>query len=260
MTIPFEKYHGTGNDFILIDNRNLQFDANDHDLIRKMCSRRFGIGADGLMFLQNHDDMDFEMVYFNADGHESSMCGNGGRCITAFAAKLNIILEKASFMAVDGIHESIMDPYGNVQLKMNDVEAVEKMDDAYILNTGSPHYVIFKPIQIEKEIIKAAHAIRYGPGFEEEGVNVNFVGIHDDTEIFVRTYERGVEDETLSCGTGVVAAAIATFLYQSKGRVEYNIVTRGGNLSVRFEARNDHFENIWLSGGAQFVFSGLYAK
>jgi diaminopimelate epimerase len=258
MTIPFEKYHGTGNDFILIDNRNLQFDANDHDLIRKMCSRRFGIGADGLMLLQNHDDVDFEMVYFNADGHESSMCGNGGRCITAFAAKLGIIKEQAKFLAIDGAHESIIEPNGKVHLKMNDVKYFEIIGRDYFMDTGSPHYMTFKSIAIDGDLIKKAHAIRYNTRFEEEGVNVNFIEILDEGKIRVRTYERGVEDETLSCGTGLVAAAIAVFLKESEGTDQYKIETKGGQLSVRFKPIDRQFEDIWLSGDAQFVFSGVY--
>jgi diaminopimelate epimerase len=259
MNISFDKYHGTGNDFILIDNREMRFDRNQNDLIRRMCNRRFGIGADGLMLLQNHDRFDFEMIYFNADGHESSMCGNGGRCITAFASKLNIIREKAKFLAIDGIHESIIEPNGTVHLKMNDVKYFEIIGRDYFMDTGSPHYLIFKTIVNKGDLIAKAHTIRYNSRFEEEGVNVNFIEKLEEGQIKVRTYERGVEDETLSCGTGVVAAAIASFLQKSTGPEQYNITTLGGELSVRFKSIDRQFEDIWLSGDAQFVFSGVYA-
>ena len=255
MTLPFYKYQGTGNDFIILDNRTGNFTQLTSVQIAYLCDRRFGIGADGLMMLQLKDGYDFEMLYYNADGNEGSMCGNGGRCLVAFSKQMGVIDKTAAFLATDGFHEAVVKENGWVELKMKDVNSIEKNADHAVLNTGSPHY-----IRWEKDIAKTAvydegKRIRNSPPFIKEGINVNFVQVHEDA-LSVRTYERGVEAETLSCGTGVTAAAIAASS-ATIGQQEQKILTPGGELKVKFEKISDSsFENIWLCGPATFVFSG----
>lgn len=258
MRIPFFKYHVTGNDFILIDNRQHLYNELSSNQIKKMCDRHFGIGADGLMFINNSNDnsFDFEMKYFNSDGNESSMCGNGGRCISVFAKDLGIVKTQARFKAIDGLHESFIEDKNFVRLKMNDVLNVKVYETFYQLNTGSPHYVHFDNNTPVLNIKKEGALIRYSPMFKEEGINVNFVKMISENEIFVRTYERGVEDETLSCGTGVTASAIA-LKYNNNGSHEVAVNTLGGKLKVEFDASENQFLNVWLSGDAKFVFSGI---
>lgn len=258
MNISFYKYQGTGNDFILIDNRNNKWISKDQiELVKHLCDRRFGIGADGLILLENHDDYDFEMVYFNSDGNESSMCGNGGRCISAFASYMGMIKDKCRFIAVDGEHEAVIKEDDWVELKMMDVENIEKGEDYFLLDTGSPHYVIFVEDVDDINVVENGQAIRYSKRFKEKGVNVNFVELAK-SKIIVATYERGVEDETLSCGTGVTAAAISYYLRNpSKNNTEVSIESKGGNLLVRLEPNNEiGFKNIWLCGKAELVFKG----
>ncbi len=255
MTIDFYKYQGTGNDFVIIDNRDLSISREDTALVKKLCDRKFGVGADGLILLQNKEGYDFEMVYFNSDGNESTMCGNGGRCITAFAAFLGVIKDSCIFLAIDGPHEAKIDNGDWVELKMMDVSTVEKGEDYYLLNTGSPHYVIFVEDIDDINVVENGQAIRYSKRFKKEGVNVNFVE-STKTEIIVATYERGVEDETLSCGTGVVASAISYKLRHPEVK-EVDIQTKGGNLKVRLDQSADgQFQNLWLCGKAQQVFQG----
>lgn len=256
MTIPFFKYQGTGNDFVIIDQRHQQYlQAADQPAIEGLCDRRFGIGADGLMLLQQKAGYDFEMVYFNSDGRESSMCGNGGRCITAFAHRLGVFHESCRFWAIDGEHEAVVRPDRWVELKMIDVQDVEAGKGFYYLNTGSPHYVTFTEGLGDLDVYREGRAIRYSDRFREVGTNVNFVQLEPEG-IAVATYERGVEDETLSCGTGVTAAAIAYHLQQggSSGRIPVRV--KGGTLEVRFEARSSGFGEIWLCGPAEMVFQG----
>lgn len=253
----FYKYQGTGNDFVMIDQRETHFLTRTHvDVIERLCDRRFGIGADGLILLQNKEGYDFEMIYFNSDGRESSMCGNGGRCIVAFAKQLGVIENKAHFLAIDGEHEAIVRPDGWIDLKMSDVKSVEQGNDFYYLNTGSPHYVAFVNKVLEVNVFEQGRAIRYNDRFKAEGTNVNFVEATNDG-ITVATYERGVEDETLSCGTGVTAAAMAHYLKSSK-KIPTNIPiqVKGGKLEVRFEPEGQGFTNIWLCGLAELVFEG----
>lgn len=255
MTYTFYKYQGTGNDFVLIDNRQDKFSKNDTKLVKYLCDRRFGIGADGLILLENHDKLDFKMVYFNSDGNESSMCGNGGRCLVAFAKFLDIIYSKATFEAIDGVHKaSIKDE--TVKLQMQDVETIDKFDSHVFLNTGSPHHVQFES-ELETFDIKHEGAkIRYSKPYNEAGSNINFVKKINDEVFAVRTYERGVEDETLSCGTGVTAVALAMNYI---GETEKNLVTlktEGGNLQVSFDKENDSFKNVWLIGPAKQVYMG----
>jgi diaminopimelate epimerase len=266
LNISFYKYQGTGNDFIMIDDRELIFPSSDTQLIGRLCDRRFGIGADGLILLQPHDELGFYMKYYNADGNESSMCGNGGRCIAAFAAQLGVVIEAAKFMAIDGPHDvlisAIEDASRFIKLKMQAVKDIDKRPGkTYVLNTGSPHYVRFIDENLsELNIVSEAKKIRYNDEFAAEGINVNFVSVLDETAISVRTYERGVEDETLSCGTGVTAAALslATLKKLPSGHYIISVKVMGGELKVSydFDADNQSFSNIWLQGPATYVFKG----
>ena len=253
MILTCYKYQGTGNDFVIVDNRqqNIQLTTQQ---IKWLCDRRFGIGADGFMLLELHNDIDFKMVYYNSDGKESSMCGNGGRCIVAFAKQLGIINEQAKFIAIDGLHDAeIKNDF--VSLKMNDVKEVEVGEDYYYLNTGSPHYVKFVSDITNYNVFEEGKKIRYNTRFNAEGTNVNFIE-KNEQELIVRTYERGVENETLSCGTGVTAAALVACLAgNSTSKNNCAIKTLGGNLNVKFEkVLETNFYNIWLEGPATFVF------
>ncbi len=253
MQLQCYKYQGTGNDFVLIDNREKTISLTTEQ-IKWLCDRRFGIGADGLMLLELEPGIDFKMVYFNSDGNESSMCGNGGRCITAFAKYLGIVTTHAKFLAIDGIHEAKIDNSW-VSLKMNDVREVEAGDGYFYLNTGSPHYVKFVNGIENFDVFTEGKKIRNNDRFVFEGTNVNFIE-KKDNELFVRTYERGVEDETLSCGTGVTAAALVAALKGvSTDKNNCSIKTLGGYLNVKFDkVLENTFYNIWLEGPATFVF------
>lgn len=260
MELSFYKYQGTGNDFVMVDNRQQIVSKNNTNLIKSLCDRKFGIGADGLILLENSENPsdDFKMVYFNSDGRESSMCGNGGRCIVAFAHYLGIVKEKAAFTAIDGFHEAIIDN-NLVGLKMMEVKEIKRKDAAVFLNTGSPHHVIFSAKKVDElDIREHGAAIRYSSEYNEAGgTNVNFVEVIDKNNLKVRTYERGVEDETLSCGTGVTAVAIAAFATGKVDSPNVNLETPGGILSVSFEPQGAGFQNIWLSGPAKQVFKGV---
>lgn len=259
MEITFYKYQGTGNDFIMVDNRNLALPRHNTQLYKHLCDRRFGIGADGFIMVQNKEGYDFEMVYFNSDGNESSMCGNGGRCIVMFAKQLGIIKDKTHFLAVDGPHDAEIFENGWVSLKMKDVETVEQLGDDYFLDTGSPHYVRFVGEELSNfPLIDTAKHIRYNDRFAEKGTNVNIVHSNDNGVLDVRTYERGVEDETYSCGTGVTAVALAAYAQKPTGKgITQPISTPGGKLQITFDkVAANHYQNIWLQGPAQFVFSG----
>jgi len=255
MTIEFHKYQGTGNDFILIDNRETGC-LLSNEQVKFLCNRHFGIGADGLMLLENEVSFDFKMIYFNSDGHLSSMCGNGGRCITAFAKQLGIIKEKTRFFAVDGAHDAVISG-GQISLKMNDVKNVEVGADYYFLNTGSPHHVKIVNDVNKMDVVEEGKKIRYSEKYRVEGTNVNFIEKLEDA-IFVRTYERGVENETLSCGTGVTAAALVSAIKGfNQEKNSCRVLTRGGELQVTYERVLDHtFYNIWLEGSAEFVYKG----
>ena len=256
MTIHFRKYQGTGNDFILLDNRENLYNALSLAQIKFLCDRHFGIGADGLMLLNASADFDFEMKYYNSDGNESSMCGNGGRCITAFAKELGIISSKAVFKAIDGRHESVIDAQGIVRLNMNAVNGIQVNETYTELNTGSPHYVHFTDYVDEMDMKLEGKLIRYSPKYKDEGINVNFVEKLSDSSIYVRTYERGVEDETLSCGTGVTASAIA-FKVNEGGPQHVKVKTLGGDLEVFFTMENKNaVHSVLLCGKAEFVFQG----
>ncbi|WP_347159615.1 diaminopimelate epimerase [Pontibacter chitinilyticus] len=254
MAITFYKYQGTGNDFVMVDNRKQIFPTDDEQFIKHLCDRRKGVGADGLILLQDHPDYDFEMVYFNADGRLGSMCGNGARCTVRFAKQMGMIEDVACFLAADGEHQASIER-DLIQLKMNDVKQVEKIGSDYYLSTGSPHYVRFVADVQELDVYTEGRAIRYNARFNEKGTNVNFVQRLSDNEIFVRTYERGVEDETLSCGTGVTACALVASMQGMQSPVKVKVL--GGELEVAFErAPEGGFKYIYLIGPARLVFTG----
>ncbi len=255
MEIHFYKYQGTGNDFVMVDNRSQVFPRNNVSLIQKLCDRRFGIGADGLILLEPSEAHDFTMVYFNADGKEGSMCGNGGRCIVAFAKKLHMIKNKTTFVAADGLHYAEI-KNGLVNLKMADVENIEIYDTHAFLNTGSPHHVNFCNIVENLNVREMGSKIRYGAPYFEEGTNVNFVEQISGDSFKVRTYERGVEDETLACGTGVTAVAIAANKSNKTTEEKIYIDVLGGKLEVSFKKEGNIYKNVFLKGPAQFVFEG----
>ena len=253
--MKFSKYQGAGNDFIMVDDRQLGFSMNQES-IEKLCNRHFGIGADGLILLQKDEVTDFKMVYFNSDGNESSMCGNGGRCLTRFAEDLGICQNKTSFNAVDGLHLANMTAQ-NIELKMINVSSVYVFQTHSFLNTGSPHHVEFVNDVDAVDVKHKGAQIRYGSPYFEEGSNVNFVEILNDHSLKIRTYERGVEDETLACGTGITAAAIAAFECGKISTNQVKVFSLGGELEVKFEKNvSGGYENIWLIGPAEKVFEG----
>lgn len=255
MNIHFYKYQGTGNDFVILDNRDGAYAALTREQIHFMCDRRFGIGADGLMMLNLKTGYDFEMKYYNSDGRPGSMCGNGGRCLVKFAYHLGIVKDRYCFIAIDGEHEADID--GDIiSLKMKDVDEVNSYGVDATLNTGSPHYVKIVGNLMDTDVVQRGRDIRYSPPFEREGVNVNFVQVKDEDEIIVRTYERGVEDETLSCGTGVTASALVCY-HNEAGFNNVTVNTKGGKLTVEFDRIDDGtYSNIWLCGPAEKVFEG----
>lgn len=250
----FYKYQGTGNDFLLFDNRNGELTLTN-DTIAALCHRRFGVGGDGLMLLQEEAGYDFRMVYYNSDGGESTMCGNGGRCMVAFAKSLGLIKDTAKFIAIDGVHSAKIDDDGNVHLHMNDVQQIDFHEGYTILNTGSPHYVKWVKEVNNTDVFHEGRKTRNQAEYQPKGINVNFVEIQPE-KLLVRTYERGVEDETLSCGTGVTAAAIAATC-SSTGSFTSSIETPGGQLKVSFTKNTPTTaHNVILSGPATFVFKG----
>lgn len=256
MDIQFYKYQGTGNDFIILDNRDGRYSGLTDAAIEQMCHRKFGIGADGLMLLENEAGYDFKMKYHNADGKEGSMCGNGGRCLVQFANDQGIIKEAYHFIATDGPHDAIIQADGLVKLKMKDVDQIYVSADSSVLNTGSPHYIHWVTDLDGFDVFNQGRNIRYNETYKHEGINVNFVKKQEDS-IRVRTYERGVEDETLSCGTGVTAAAIASST--SLGQQHIHVQVEGGKLSVSFNRIGEkQFTDVWLIGPATFVYSGKY--
>jgi diaminopimelate epimerase len=253
MSISFYKYQGTGNDFIMIDNRSMTFPQENLPLIQKLCDRKFGIGADGLILIQEKSGLDFEMVYFNADGSQS-MCGNGARCAVAFARQLGIIDSITHFLAIDGEHKASISEQ-IVSLKMNDVDSIVSMDNDFFINTGSPHHIRYVQQILDYPVVEEGAKIRYSEAYSPKGTNVNFVSPLSTDQIFVRTYERGVEDETLSCGTGVTACAI--HYGHIKGLSAVKITTLGGELEVKFESNGlGGFKEILLIGPALPVYQG----
>jgi len=257
MKIPFSKYHGTGNDFIIIDNREFQWKPTPEE-IAFLCDRHFGIGADGLMLLTEKPGTDFYMTYYNSDGRESTMCGNGGRCMIIFARSLALSGDETRFQAIDGEHIGKVTQKEDsliVSLKMKDVTVNEVEAGHLFLETGSPHYVVFKTGVEAMDLTTEARKIRYSKRFREEGTNVDFVEIMQD-HLFVRSYERGVEDETLSCGTGVTASALALAVKNPSQDSSVEVHTRGGTLTVSYKQKGNSFTDIWLKGPAMLVFRG----
>lgn len=256
MKIQFYKYQGTGNDFVILDNRTGQYNDLTRKQVEKICHRRFGVGADGLMLLNQKEGYDFEMIYYNADGNPSTMCGNGGRCLVKFAYDKGIHKFTYKFTAVDGEHEAEIDNDNSIRLKMQDVSNVEEHSGYAVLNTGSPHYVKYSNNVDETDVYETGRAIRNSSKYVKEGINVNFVESTGEDSIYVRTYERGVEDETLSCGTGVTAASLMS-AHNERGFNRVEVKTPGGYLSVEFNKVSDkEFIDIWLCGPATFVYNG----
>lgn len=254
MKIKFQKYQGTGNDFIVLDNRDNQFDELALDQIHFLCNRRFGVGADGLIWVKNHPELDFEMRYYNADGSRS-FCGNGARCAVKFAQSLGLFETECRFLAIDGVHSAFVSD-GLIHLQMSDVDTIDSFEQDWIVNTGSPHYVRFCPDLANYDIIEFGKSVRYSPPFREKGINVNLV-VRAQHGLELVTYERGVEDETLSCGTGATAAAIA-MIYDSKhsGKFLVPIHVKGGDLFVSGIYANGRFSQLFLIGPAEKVFYG----
>jgi diaminopimelate epimerase len=256
MKTTFYKYQGTGNDFIFIDNRQDNFPKNNTKLIEKLCDRRFGIGADGLILLENSKDSDFNMVYYNSDGNQSSMCGNGGRCIVAFAKNLGLISGETTFRATDGLHYASILGNGDISLQMKDVVEVKIETDYVFLNTGSPHHVMLVNDLDNYDVKSIGAAIRYSDLYGKAGSNVNFVKQLSADHFRLRTYERGVEDETLSCGTGATAAAIAMNVLGKTNSHIIQLDVEGGKLEVSFDKVDERYIDVFLKGPATFVFQG----
>jgi diaminopimelate epimerase len=265
--IHFYKYQATGNDFVIIDNRSGQYSFSESQ-VRQICHRKFGIGADGLMLIEKHPTLDFNLVYYNSDGSQS-LCGNGSRAAVSMAAKLGMVNGKAKFNAYDGTHEADLAPNGIVRLKMHNVENVQQHSQDFFINTGSPHFIRFIDTIENYPVYDEGKTIRYSDSYKPGGTNVNFVELKPENSIFVRTYERGVENETLSCGTGVTAAALAASFKGYASPVK--IKTMGGNLSVEFKSghsghnsgisdrqngQRGTFTDIFLVGPAKLVFEG----
>lgn len=261
MRVHFYKYQATGNDFVLIDNRSGNYDLSK-DQIVSICDRKFGVGADGLMLLEKHPSAHFNLQYYNSDGSQS-LCGNGSRAAVKMAASLGMVNGKASFQAFDGLHDAEIEKDGIVRLRMNDVSGVQMLDNGdFFMNTGSPHYIRFVTDIRNYAVVETARPIRYSAEYMPGGTNVNFVERMGPNKIFVRTYERGVENETLSCGTGVTAAALAAFFEMEQSKVQ--VQTLGGDLQVEFTRRHPGassgqagiFQDIYLVGPAKLVFEG----
>lgn len=256
MKITFYKYEGTGNDFVMIDNRSNHFPKENTALVAKLCDRRFGIGADGLILLENDAETDFRMVYYNSDGNTSSMCGNGGRCLVAFAKRLSIIENETTFIATDGLHHATIFDDGTVSLQMKDVDAIEITAEHVFLDTGSPHHVQMEENLPQLDVKTQGANIRYSEMYGKAGSNVNFVSQENDDTFSVRTYERGVEDETLSCGTGATAVAIAMKALGKTHSDNVNLNVEGGKLQVSFRQIEEKYTDVFLKGPATFVFKG----
>jgi diaminopimelate epimerase len=255
MKIRFSKYQATGNDFIIVDNRPGTLKLTTEQ-VQRLCDRKFGVGADGLMLIERDGSSDFNLVYYNSDGSQS-LCGNGSRAAVMFASSIGAVNGKTSFNAYDGLHDAEIRPDGNVRLRMNDVSGARNLGNDFFIDTGSPHYIQIVDSVENFPVVEKGRSIRYSADFQPGGTNVNFIALKDNNTIFVRTYERGVEDETLSCGTGVTAAALAASFHGYTSPVK--IKTLGGELSVEFErnaGQDGAFTNIFLVGPAKMVFQG----
>ncbi len=255
MAIQFSKYQGTGNDFVMIDNRLETFPKNDTALVSRLCDRKFGIGADGLILIEPDKNSDFEMIYYNSDGRPGTMCGNGGRCAVAFAKRLGMVQNSARFNAADGIHHAEILADGNIALRMQDVDSVQKKDTGWFVDTGSPHHIEMVNGLEGFDVFTRGSQIRHNV-YGEQGSNVNFVEQRGADQFFVRTFERGVEDETFSCGTGATAVALAMYDQGLAGSTSISIRVPGGSLMVTFDKIGTTYTNIVLSGPAELVFDG----
>jgi diaminopimelate epimerase len=261
MHIHFYKYHGAGNDFIIADNRDNSLTDISSEQIRQMCSRRFGIGSDGFIFLSTHNYADFQMDFYNPDGSGATFCGNGARCIVAFAYRLGIIKNETEFMASDGLHKAVIKDSENtddliIRLRMSNVESLENHPAGSFCNTGAPHLVQFTKLTDDFPVVKKGREIRFSDKYKTDGINVNFVSALSVDQIYVRTYERGVEDETLSCGTGVTASALAFAQSNDMNEGIIGVKTRGGNFRVGFKRSSAGFSQVYLQGPAVFVYGG----
>lgn len=254
MRITFHKYQGTGNDFVMLDNLNGQYDNLSLDQIRYICHRKLGVGADGLIKISSHPDYDFNVEYYNSDGSQS-FCGNGARCSVAFAKFLGVIESDTNFLAIDGAHRASIGVDGKVKLEMLPVSSIQYVDEDVVMDTGSPHYVRFCNSDSVPDIVSFGKEIRYSENYQAQGINVNTVVEIGPKNIHVATYERGVEDETLSCGTGVTACALA-YMKKTDTSDEVVVTTKGGKLSVKAEMEGEGFDHIWLIGPAKKVFDG----
>jgi diaminopimelate epimerase len=257
MDVEFYKFHGAGNDFIMIDARKLDSGYFNSERVRLMCDRHFGIGADGLILLSGSNSEGYRMIYFNSDGKEGTMCGNGGRCFAAFAGMLGLMDNKLEFSGIDGFHLAVKETDQTFRLRMMNVTEVSRLTDGYLVETGSRHLVIFRDNIDSIDVFREGREIRYQQRFGTAGTNVNFVEERSDHSLRIRTYERGVENETLACGTGSVAAAISAYMRGITDKTSYDIQAPGGNLKVSFKpSENARFEEVWLQGPAEFVFQG----
>ena len=255
MKISFDKYHGCGNDFIIVDNLSNTFPKDSENEIKKFCNRRFGIGADGLILVNHNDKFPIEMIYYNSDGKISTMCGNGGRCFMHYCYNNDIIKNKSEFLACDGVHYGVVnDDY--VKVSMSDVNGYKKYNDYLFLNTGSPHLVKCVNDVSSFDLINISRNIQKINQFDK-GVNVNLVSRKNDDLYQIRTYERGVEEETLSCGTGAVASALALNILSLVNSKTVNLDTKGGLLTVDFHKSNSKYTDIHLSGKVKKVFTGI---
>ena len=257
MLLTFYKYQGTGNDFVMIDNRENTFPKENLALVASLCDRRFGVGGDGLILLENDVATDFKMLYYNSDGNQSTMCGNGGRCIVAFAKYLGIIETQTTFTAIDGAHKATINKE-EVSLQMQDVSEIKEKENYVFLDTGSPHHVQLVENLAQLNVASEGAKLRYGM-YGEKGSNINFVEQPEANVFAVRTYERGVEDETLSCGTGVTAVALAMYNAGKTSSEKVTIKSPGGTLQVQFRKNGSGFKHIYLIGPAKQVFKGTIA-
>lgn len=254
--INFFKYQGAGNDFILIDNRMNLFTADKVAFAQKWCDRRFGIGSDGLIFIENTEKAQFEMDFYNPDGSQS-FCGNGSRCAVAFARQLGIVQNDILFVAIDGLHEAEF-VGDHVKIGMNQYGGIEKIGEDHFIDTGSPHYISYCNAGDQRNIVQYGRLIRNSDRFKEEGTNVNLIDEVTDDHISIRTYERGVENETLACGTGATACGLSYASLRNNKSGIVSVDVKGGHLKIHYAKteQKDVFTNVWLEGPAEFVFKG----
>jgi diaminopimelate epimerase len=252
MEISFYKYQGTGNDFVMIDNRTNFFPKQNTDIISSLCDRHFGVGSDGVILIEEDEELDFKMVYFNADGSQT-FCGNGGRCAVAFAKKLGMISSTTNFRAVDGTHYAKIEN-DFISLRMIDVNQIEVSDSSVYTFTGTQHHVQLVDDLTNFPVFEKGKNIRYS--YADPGANVNFVEQINEDTFRVRTYEKGVENETLACGTGVTAVAVAMHKTGKTKATTIHLPVEGGELQVTFTPSKDGYQEVFLKGSAKFVFEG----